>query len=120
MQAEHFFQSMLKVSQYRLDQCKDRPYIDQIRRVIVQKGRMDFQYSSSVTNDGEIKSCMLFSKKQLEQVSTECFKLESYLKLLKKNCGVEVSRKEQLLGAVLPLIGEEKRDFWNVLAVNLD
>lgn len=117
MQANNFFQTTFNVSQYTLNQCKDRPYIDQIRKIIVRKGSMAFEYSSSVADDANMKSCSLFSKKQVKQVATRGFSLESSLKMQKNDVGLEGARKDRLLGVIMPIIKEEHKIFWEALPV---
>lgn len=118
MSATSFFQPTFSVIQYTLNQCKTRPYIDQIRRIIVRKGSLALQYSRSITDDEDIKSCSLFSKKQLEQVTVEGFDLKNLLRFQEKPIGVKSDRKRTLLSVILPLIREEQKLFWKTLPIN--
>lgn len=64
MEPDHFFSSSINVSQYTLNNCKPRPYIDDIRKVIIKKGTFMFYYSKQVGKDGEMLSCNLLKKKK--------------------------------------------------------
>ena len=80
MDATSFVQPGFSVSQYTLNKCKNRPYIENIRRIIVRKGCLDLLLSDSVANGVEVQSFSLFSKKQLKLVTTDEFDLVSSLK----------------------------------------
>ncbi|KFB46968.1 hypothetical protein ZHAS_00014983 [Anopheles sinensis] len=62
MHAANFFHTTYNVSQYTLNKCKNRPYIDKIKRIVVKKGSCELHNSNSV-DVGEVKKCLLFSKR---------------------------------------------------------
>lgn len=113
MKPEDFLSPSINVSQYTLNNCNPRPYIDDIRKVIIKKGTLMFQYSSEVGNEGEVRSCYLLSKKQQRIVIDDMFRLEKHVKRQVKARGIDLERKTTLLRTVLPVICNEDRDYWN-------
>lgn len=120
MEATNFFKTTFNVTQYTLNQCKKRPYIDQIRRIIVTKGSLDLQYSSDVSGNGELHNCSLFSKKLLKRINGAGFTVDDSLETQENPIGVDASRKQSLLDVILPLIKEEQKSFWKYLVVKND
>lgn len=116
MTVEDIFQSDFSVSQYTLNKLKPRPYIDNIRQVVIRKGSFDLEYSNSLTVNSTMKRCNLFSKKQQKFISVATFDFESTLNWNLKPRGIDAERKRALLRTILPLIEEEKKGFWNDLA----
>lgn len=112
MDAKHFFAPKFTVTPYMLSKCRPRPYIEQIRRVVIKKGNFMFVYSDTVQSEGELKSCSLFSKKNQKLVSEHSFDLETALSRQKEPVGITPERKKALLKAVLPLVEREKQKFW--------
>lgn len=108
-----FLSTSINVSQYTLNNCKPRPYIDDIRKVIIRKGTLMFQYSSEVGPDGKVRSCNLLSKKQQRIVNGGNFRLETHTKRQVKARGIDSERKRTLLQTVLPVICNEDREYWN-------
>lgn len=112
MDAKHFFAPKFTVTPYMLSKCRPRPYIEQIRRVVIKKGNFMFVYSDTVQSEGELKACSLFSKKNQKLVSEHSFDLETALSRQKEPVGITPERKKALLKAVLPLVEREKQKFW--------
>lgn len=117
MNPEDFLSPLINVSQYTLNQLKPRPYIDNIRRVVIQKGTRKFKYSSEVGEDGELRTCNLFSKKQKRIFTDDAFQLETHVKRQIKARGIELERKTTLLKVVLPVISADDREYWNNVPV---
>lgn len=117
MGVHSFVQTTMNVTQYTLNKCKKRPYIDKIKQIIVRKGSLKLHYSNSVLDEDEIQSCVLFSTKQLRQVTAEGFKLEDTLITQTEPVGLDAARKDTLLGVICPLIREEQKVFWESLPV---
>ncbi|XP_062564207.1 uncharacterized protein LOC134227031 [Armigeres subalbatus] len=111
MVPEHFFTAAFTVSQYVLNKLSPRPYIDNIRQVVIKKGSLEFYYSNSVNGD-DLKSCKIFTTKQENIISSDDFDLEHLLKKQCKPRGIDEGRKSALLGTILPMIDEEKQQFW--------
>lgn len=118
MQATDFLQPLFNVSQYTLNKCKNRPYIDNIRRIIVRKGCMDLQYSSSIVDDSKLQSISLLSKKQLKIITADDFNMLNSLNFQTHPAGLDIIRKNSLLKVILPLIEEEQKQFWESIPVN--
>lgn len=118
MQPSDFFESTIMASQYTINKCKPRPYLEDIRKIVFKKGSFEFTYSCNVDDDGTtLKSCTLFSKKQLKLISEKDFAIELIKKHHKEPRGIESERKTALLNTILPVIAEEKRAFWEGLPI---
>lgn len=115
MSFKDFFQTTLSASQYTLNKLQPRPYIENIRKVVLRKHSYQFGYSNSVEEGSDLTYCFLFSKKQMKTVTDDAFELDSSLKRLKAPRGIDVDRKNALLSNVLPVIGEAKKQFWTEL-----
>lgn len=63
MKPGDFLSTSIKVCQYALSNCNPRPYIDDVRKVIIKKGRLMFQDSSEVGNDEEIQELLFVFQK---------------------------------------------------------
>lgn len=116
MDVDDFFQAKLNVSQYTLNRSNPRPYIDNMRKVIFEKGRCEIGYSSNISGE-ELHYCQLLSKKQLKLVETGAFNLSANVSWQTSPRGIEPERKASLLGVVLPLIDEEEKAFFNDLPI---
>lgn len=116
MTHDDFFQTTVTASQYTLNKLHPRPYIENIRKVVLNKGSYQFGYSSSVEEGSELIRCLLFSKKQLKMISESNFKFDHTLKRLKAPRGIDSDRKKALLDTILPVIEESKKQFWKDLA----
>lgn len=111
MEVADFFQAELTVSQYTLNLCKPRPYVDTMRKVVFQKGRYELGYASNI-NSEDLVYCKLFSKKQLRLIEKDTFSLEANVRWQKSPRGIEADRKASLLAVVVPVITEEEKPFF--------
>lgn len=118
MRHEDFFETELQVSQYMLSKMNPRPYMDRIKQVIIRKGSHMMKYGETLEPNVDVKSVMLFTKKQLEMVTSDTFDLGTTLKFQQKSRGIDTNRKKALLNVVLPVIENEKKAFWENLAEN--
>lgn len=114
MAANDFFEMKMTVSQYTLNRCKTRPYIENIRKIVLKKGSFEMSYYSSVDDSGEMLSCCIMSKKQMKTVDDKYFSLANILRR-KLPIGISTERKQALLNVILPVIKEEQKQFWNDL-----
>lgn len=111
MLPEHFFPGIFNISQYVLNKAKPRPYIDSIRQVVVKKGSLEFNYSSSVDGN-DMKSCRIVSEKQYRIISADDYDMETQLRKKTVPRGIDAERKTALLRTILPLVEENKKEFW--------
>lgn len=114
MVANDFFEMKMTVSQYTLNHCKPRPYIEDIRKIVFNKGSFEMNYSSSVDESGEMLSCCIMSKKQMKTIGDKSFSLTDIL-CRKHPIGISTDRKQALLNVIFPVIKEEQKQFWNDL-----
>ncbi|XP_055627194.1 uncharacterized protein LOC129769139 [Toxorhynchites rutilus septentrionalis] len=115
MSVNDFFEMKMTVSQYTLTNCKPRPYIENIRKIIFEKGSYEMNYSSAVNDSEKMHSCCIMSKKQMKIVIHKDFNLANILTRRKDPAGITTDRKKALLNAILPVIKEEQKLFWNNL-----
>lgn len=111
MQPADFFQAKLTVSQYTINQCKPRPYVDTMRKVVFEKGRYELGYTDNI-NSEDFKYCKLFSKKQLKLVEKDSFSIDTNVRWQNAPRGIEEEKKTSLLKVVLPLVTEEEKPFF--------
>lgn len=116
MQPQDFFESQLQISQYTLNNLNPRPYMENIKQVVIRKGSFVLNYAESLDSDAVLHSAMLFSKKQLKMVTLPNFDLVAGLKFKQEPRGIEPERKTALLKVILPVIDDEKKEFWRTLA----
>ena len=108
-----------KKFQYVLNNLKPRPYIDNIRHIIIKRGSFEFWYSDSlVATETEFNHCLLFTKRQYNTIRAGEFELDEILNFQKEPRGIDPNRKANILNVVLPLISEEKKLFWKSLPEN--
>ncbi|XP_055548913.1 uncharacterized protein LOC129732247 [Wyeomyia smithii] len=74
--------------------------------------RAHIQYGDTVSDDGAMKRCFLFTKKQMKEINAEGFSLEKNLTYQKAPNGVDPDRKGATLKVIQPVISVEKKLFW--------
>lgn len=114
MQVTNFFQTELNVTQHTLNQIHPRPYIENIRKIVFQKGKIEIGYAEAV-NSRKLTYCTLFSKKQQKIINSDDFELDRFLRWQKSPRGIDEERKKKLLSTVLDVVPENKRPFFENL-----
>lgn len=110
MEPEDFFECLFQFKQSVLTKLKDRPKMANIKHVIFTRGSFDIQYSYNY-ND-EMKTLQILTKKQLKEVSKPSFNLVDQLQRQTEASGIQKSQKDIIIKKLLPLMPEEKRDYW--------
>lgn len=116
MHHQDFFETRLQISQYALKNIHPRPYMDKMKQVVIQKGSYALKYGDSLNMGAVLDSVMLFTKKQLKVVSSTGFDLFQDLHFKQLPRGIELKRKTALLKVILPVIEEDKKEYWKTLA----
>lgn len=121
MGAEEFIQPDFNVSQYTLNKLNPRPYIDNIRKIVLKKGSLSFNYSDNVAaTDEDLVSCQLFSKKQQKEIARPTYTLAKAFRRQERPVGISADRKASLIATIAPLVNEQKLDFWTSLETKQD
>lgn len=117
MQVADFFDTKYSVSPHILKKCNPRPYIENIRKVIFKRGSYEMQYSSSIDETGTLLTCDIISNKQRKIIlsSDRVFNLECALIRRQEPVGINMDRKHALMTAILPVIPDDKKNFWTNL-----
>lgn len=111
MQVTDFFQTKMNVSQYTLNSCKPRPYVENMRKVVFKKGKYELGYSDGINGD-KLKYCKLFSKKQSGLINQDTFSIEANLLRQTSPRGIDTDRKASLLAVITPIVSEQEKSFY--------
>ncbi|KAL1375969.1 hypothetical protein pipiens_004550 [Culex pipiens pipiens] len=114
MKATDFFQPKIAVTQYALNQCHPRPYVENIRKVVFSKGRFDVGYGDTV-HCKQLSYCHLLSKKQRKLVEAADFDLMKTMSWQESPRGIDPERKKTLVATLNAVVPEEKRAFFESL-----
>lgn len=118
METSDFFQTELTVKQYTLNQKHPRPYIENIRKIVFQKGRYEVGYSDTV-DATELVYCSLLSKKQQKLIASIDFDFERRLSWQKSPRGIDPERKNKLLATLREVVPEIKRPFFEEIPTKI-
>lgn len=116
MEPLDFFECSFTFKQSVLTKLKTKPKMANIKHIMFSKGSFDIQYSYNYNNN--MKKLQILTKKQLNEVSKPSFNLIDQLQRQTEASGIQKSRKDFIIKKVLPLIPEEKREYWINLREN--
>lgn len=105
-----FFEPELTVSSYQVSKMEPRVMLQNIKRIVLERGTYNFSYSDEM--EGDLKVASLLNKTQLKKVKRSGFQLSDSLKFAIKPVGIESARKENILKNLAPLMPHSKADYW--------
>lgn len=117
MKTSDFFNTTINTTQYAINQCRPRPYIEKIKYITFKKGSFELSYSNSLDGSEPMNRCTLFTKKQMKRIKSEGFTHESTLNRQVTPRGITQDRKTALLRVVLPIVNDSSKSYWQDLPV---
>lgn len=115
MDFKDFFGTTINTSQYVINKCKPRPYIDNIKYIVFKRGSFELSYSNALDGSEPMNQCTLLTKKQLNLIQDDGFILEGTLKRQATPKGIAKDRKAALLKVILPLVNSDSKSYWTEL-----
>lgn len=115
LQHSDFFTPTVTASAYQISKLKPRPYIQNIKRVVLKRGSYHMKYSNNV--DGTLLSTIFFTCKQLKMVQRKDFDLLQTLKFSSEPRGIDIEQKENICKHLVPLMPPDKAVYWKQLPV---
>lgn len=105
LQATDFFEPFDFYSLYKIKKKTDRPYLNEMVQVVFKRGSFNLHYKKSFSSENSFELSFLKSgylkKKSVPKPDR-----------LRNNRGVNELKKSDIVAKLLPLMPQNRRDFW--------